>query len=188
MKLGTMPALLAFLAVYCVQIHSEGAVGREMNAHDFHFKSIDGDPMPLSKFQGKVVLVVNTASQCGFTRQYGGLVELWNKFKNDGLVVLAVPSNDFGGQEPGTSEEIKTFCEVTFGVDFPMTQKVSVAGHQAHPFYKWAKEELGRRARPRWNFHKYVVGKDGELLDWFGSMTLPNSSRITKAIEKALQQ
>ena len=137
MKLGTMPALLAFLAVYCVQIHSEEAVGREMNAHDFHFKSIDGDPMPLSKFQGKVVLVVNTASQCGFTRQYGGLVELWNKFKNDGLVVLAVPSNDFGGQEPGTSEEIKTFCEVTFGVDFPMTEKVSVAGNQAHPFYKW---------------------------------------------------
>ena len=161
MKLVEISVIYAILAVCFVQVHSEEALGREMNAHDFNFKSIDGDPMPLSKFQGKVVLVVNTASQCGFTRQYGGLVELWNKFKNEGLVVLAVPSNDFGGQEPGTSEEIKTFCEVTFGVDFPMTEKVSVSGNQAHPFYKWAKEELGRRARPRWNFHKYVVGKNG---------------------------
>ena len=109
------------------------------------------------------------------------------KYKDKGLVVLAVPSNDFGGQEPGTANEIKTFCEVTFGVDFPMTEKVSVSGSDPHPFYQWAKTELGARAKPRWNFHKYVVGRDGELIDWFSSITSPNSSRLTKSIERALR-
>ena len=166
---------------------SEEAFGRAMNAYQFSFHSIEGEPMPLSRFEGKVILVVNTASQCGFTRQYSGLVELWRKYKDEGLVVLAVPSNDFGGQEPGTESEIKTFCEVTFGVDFPMTEKVSVSGNDPHPFYQWAKAELGARAKPRWNFHKYVVGRDGELIDWFSSITSPNSARLTKSIERALR-
>ena len=187
MKLGKLFALLTVLWAGGVMFKSEEAFGREMNAYQFSFRSIEGKPMPLSRFEGKVILVVNTASQCGFTSQYSGLVELWKKYKDEGLVVLAVPSNDFGGQEPGTANEIKTFCEVTFGVDFPMTEKVSVSGSDPHPFYKWAKTELGARAKPRWNFHKYVVGRDGELIDWFSSITSPNSSRLTKSIERALR-
>ena len=181
-------ALLLLFTTYLIQLPIGEVVGREMNAYDFHFRSIDGEPMPLSHYRGKVILVVNTASRCGFTSQYRGLVDLWHRFKSENFVVLAVPSNDFGGQEPGTSGEIKEFCEVTFGVDFPITEKAVVSGKQAHPFYRWAKDELGRRAKPRWNFHKYIVGRDGELLDWFGSLTSPNSSRITKAIENALKQ
>ena len=187
MKLGKVFALLTVLWTSGVLFEAGEAFGRAMNAYQFSFQSIEGEPMPLSKFEGKVLLVVNTASQCGFTSQYSGLVELWKKYKDEGLVVLAVPSNDFGGQEPGTANEIKTFCEVTFGVDFPMTEKVSVAGSDPHPFYQWAKAELGARAKPRWNFHKYVVGRDGELIDWFSSITSPNSSRLTKSIERALR-
>ena len=187
MKLRKVSALLTMLSLSCFLVQSGNANGQGMSAYDFSFVSIGGEPMPFSDFKGKVVLVVNTASQCGFTSQYSGLVELWKKYKDKGLVVLAVPSNDFGGQEPGSSDEIKTFCEVTFGVDFPMTAKVSVSGKGAHPFYRWAKTELGRRAKPRWNFHKYVVGKDGKLIDWFGSMTSPGSSRVMKVIENALR-
>lgn len=187
MKLGKLFALLIVVWTCGFLSKSEEALGRAMNAYQFSFKSIEGEPMPLSNFKGKVILVVNTASQCGFTRQYSGLVELWKKYRNEGLVVLAVPSNDFGGQEPGTSNEIKTFCEVTFGVDFPITEKVSVSGSDPHPFYQWAKAELGARAKPRWNFHKYVVGRDGELVDWFSSITSPKSSRLTKSIERALR-
>ena len=187
MKIGKLFALLTVLWAGGVMFKAEEAFGGAMNAYQFSFRSIEGEPMPLSRFEGKVILVVNTASQCGFTSQYSGLVELWKKYKDKGLVVLAVPSNDFGGQEPGTANEIKTFCEVTFGVDFPMTEKVSVSGSDPHPFYQWAKTELGARAKPRWNFHKYVVGRDGELIDWFSSITSPNSSRLTKSIERALR-
>ena len=187
MNVGKVFALLTVLWTCGFLFKSEEALGRAMNAYQFSFKSIEGEPMPLSNFKGKVILVVNTASQCGFTSQYSGLVELWKKYRDEGLVILAVPSNDFGGQEPGTSNEIKTFCEVTFGVDFPMTKKVSVSGSDPHPFYRWAKAELGPRAKPRWNFHKYVVGRDGELVDWFSSITSPKSSRLTKSIERALR-
>tara|TARA_B100000674_G_scaffold13243_2_gene9816 strand:- start:219 stop:782 length:564 start_codon:yes stop_codon:yes gene_type:complete len=187
MKIGMLFALLSVLSTGGALFKSEEAFGRAMNAYQFSFQSIDGEPMPLSRFEGKVILVVNTASQCGFTSQYSGLVELWKKYKDEGLIVLAVPSNDFGGQEPGTANEIKTFCEVAFGVDFPMTEKVSVSGRDPHPFYKWAKTELGARAKPLWNFHKYVVGRDGELIDWFSSITSPNSSRLAKSIERALR-
>jgi len=182
--------LFALFVVLCscgFLFNSEEALGRATNAYEFSFKSIEGEPMPLSSFEGKVILVVKTASQCGFTSQYTGLVGLWKKYRDEGLVVLAVPSNDFGGQEPGTSNEINIFCEVTFGVDFPMTEKVSVSGSDPHPFYQWAKTELGARAKPRWNFHKSVVGRDGKLIDWFSSTTSPNSSRLTKSIERALR-
>ena len=187
MNLGKIFALLTVLWTCGFLFKSEETLGRAMNAYQFSFKSIEGEPMPLSNFKGKVILVVNTASQCGFTSQYSGLVELSKKYRTEGLVVLAVPSNDFGGQEPGTSNEIKTFCEITFGVDFPITEKTSVSGSDPHPFYQWAKTELGARAKPRWNFHKYVVGRDGELVDWFSSITSPKSSRLTKSIERALR-
>ncbi len=157
------------------------------NAHSFSFTSIDGKPMPLSGFAGKAVLVVNTASACGLTPQYRGLAALWRDYKGRGLVVLGVPCNDFGAQEPGTEGEIKTFCETSFGVDFPMTSKEHVIGAGAHPFYQWAAKELGEGGTPRWNFHKYLVAKDGALAGTFGSRTEPEAAEVKAAIEAALK-
>lgn len=157
------------------------------NAHTFSFKSIDGKPFPLSQFKGKAVLVVNTASACGLTPQYKGLEALWRGYKDKGLVVLGVPCNDFGAQEPGTEGEIKTFCETNFGVDFPMTSKEHVIGSAAHPFYAWVAKELGEGAVPKWNFHKYLVGKDGALAGTFGSRTEPEAADVKAAIEAALK-
>ena len=156
------------------------------SAHQFTFTAIDGAPLPLASFAGKAVLVVNTASLCGFTRQYGDLQAVWDQFRDRGLVVLGVPSNDFGGQEPGSDEEIKTFCEVNFGVDFPLTSKERVKGEMAHPFYRWAAEQLGAEARPRWNFHKYLVAPDGRLVAWFPTSTSPRSGTLQTTIEAAL--
>jgi glutathione peroxidase len=157
------------------------------NAHAFSFTSIDGKPVALSQFKGKAVLVVNTASACGLTPQYKGLEALWRAYKDKGLVVLGVPSNDFGAQEPGTEGEIRTFCETHFGVDFPMTSKVAVIGGSAHPFYQWAAKELGEGGAPRWNFHKYLIGKDGALAGTFGSRTEPEAAEVKSAIEEALK-
>ncbi|MFI4989220.1 MAG: glutathione peroxidase, partial [Alphaproteobacteria bacterium] len=134
-----------------------------MTAHDFSFQSIDGTPLPLAAYRGKPVLVVNTASECGFTPQYKELEALWRKYGARGLVVLGVPSNDFGGQEPGSAAEIKKFCTLNYGIDFPLAGKERVIGADAHPFYRWVASELGEDAAPRWNFHKYLVGPDGEL-------------------------
>lgn len=156
------------------------------SAFDFQFSSIEGNNMPLSIFEGKVLLVVNTASRCGFTKQYKGLVKLWQRYSERGLVVIAVPSNDFGGQEPGKEEQIKDFCEVTYGVDFPMTEKTVVSGASAHPFYRWANETVGAVGRPRWNFHKYLISRDGQIVKWFSSITAPDSAKIIKAIEEQL--
>jgi len=158
------------------------------SAHRFAFTSIEGEPMPLSTFAGKVLLVVNTASRCGFTPQYEGLQALWERYKDQGLVVIGVPSGDFGGQELASSSDIKEFCEVNFSIDFPLTEKSAVAGDDAHPFYAWAATELGSGARPRWNFHKYLVARDGRLIDWFSTATGPSSPRIKNAIEAALAQ
>ena len=162
-----------------------GDAGAE-SAHAFSFTSIDGAPMPLDRYRGHAVLVVNTASFCGFTDQYEGLQTLWETYRDRGLIVLGVPSNDFGGQEPGSEAEIKTFCETTFAVDFPLAAKTVVTGPDAHPFYKWAAETVGAVGRPRWNFHKYLIGPDGRLVDWFSTVTEPASETIARAIEAAL--
>jgi glutathione peroxidase len=156
------------------------------SAHDFSFTAIDGKPLPLSSFKGQPVLVVNTASQCGLTPQYAGLESLWSQYRDKGLVVLGVPSNDFGAQEPGTEDQIRSFCETRFAVDFPMTSKTVVKGEGAHPFYVWAKTQLGEPAEPKWNFHKILVGKDGELVGAFGSRTEPLDGAVTAAVEHAL--
>ena len=155
-------------------------------AYDFDFKALDGSDLPLTTFRDKVVLVVNVASKCGLTPQYDGLEKLYTDYKDKGLVVLGVPSNQFMGQEPGTSEEIATFCSTTFGVDFPMTEKVDVKGDDAHPFYKWAIEEVGEPAEPVWNFHKLLVGKDGKVINVFGPRTEPRDPEVVAAIEAAL--
>lgn len=163
-----------------------GASGQAGSAHDFAFTSIDGTPLPLSQFAGKAVLVVNTASQCGFTPQYEQLQAVWEKYRERGLVVLGVPSNDFGGQEPGTEAQIKDFCETTFSVDFPLTAKEHVSGDEAHPFYRWARTEKGALAAPKWNFHKYLIAPDGRLVDWFSTVTKPDSEKVLAAIEQSL--
>ena len=156
------------------------------SAFDFNFTSIDGKPMPLSAYAGKVLVVVNTASFCGFTKQYAGLQKLQETYDKQGLVVIGVPSNDFGGQEPGSSGNIKEFCEGNFGITFPLTQKNVVKGDGAHPFYKWAAGVLGTKAVPGWNFHKYLVGRDGRLVQSFFSGTEPNAKELIAAIEAEL--
>ena len=155
-------------------------------AYDYKFNDIDGSELNLNKFKNKVIAIVNVASQCGFTKQYEDMQKVWNNYQNKGFVMLGVPSNDFGKQEPGTSEEIKNFCEAKFGITFPMTEKVSVKGENAHPFYIWARENHGKSTIPKWNFHKIIIGKDGKVLDTFASLTNPSSKKFIKSIEKAL--
>jgi glutathione peroxidase len=157
-----------------------------MSAHYYSFTSIDGGDLPLASFKGKAVLVVNTASACGLTPQYKALEALYRKYRDQGLVVLGVPANDFGGQEPGTEAQIKQFCTVKFDVDFPLASKESVVGGAAHPFYRWVVGELGEGAAPKWNFHKYLIGKDGAIAGTFGSRTVPDAPEIVAAIETAL--
>jgi glutathione peroxidase len=155
-------------------------------AHSFSFTSIEGKPLPMSTFKGKAILVVNTASECGLTPQYKGLEALWKSRKDKGLVVLGVPSNDFGAQEPGSEKQIKEFCEMRYGVDFPLTSKEHVIGGSAHPMFQWIAKELGEGAAPRWNFHKYLIAKDGKIAGTFGSRLEPDSPEVTQAIDAAL--
>ena len=147
--------------------------------------SIGGGPLPTGSYKGQVVLLVNTASLCGFTGQYRGLEALWRKYKDKGLVVLGVPSNDFGGQEPGSNEEIKRFCEATFDVTFPLADKQAVIGPDAHPLYRWAAAQTGPLGTPSWNFHKILIGRDGRVIDWFTAMS-GVGPKLDSAIEAAL--
>src|ERR1700759_4614213 len=144
--------------------------------------------MAMSAFAGHPVLLVNTASQCGLTPQYKGLEALWQKYRDKGLILLGVPSNDFGRQEPGTEAEIKTFCSTKYDVTFPMTSKYPVTGKEAHPLYQWVLEQAGEAAAPKWNFHKYLIGRKGELAGIFGSRVPPDDSTLTTAIETELKR
>ncbi|MGI9464129.1 MAG: glutathione peroxidase [Aestuariivirgaceae bacterium] len=159
-----------------------------VNAHAFSFTSIDEKTsIDLKQYRGKVVLVVNTASFCGFTPQYTGLQNIWQDYRNKGVVVLGVPSNDFGAQEPKSEAEIKDFCQGAFNVTFPLTAKVRVRGAQAHAFYRWIDRSTGGKASPRWNFHKILIAADGRLAEWFASSVRPSSLKqaIEREIEKA---
>ena len=155
-------------------------------AYDFNFNDLDGSPLKLSEYKSKVIVVVNVASQCGFTSQYEDLQQVWEKYQVKGVIVLGIPSNDFGSQEPGSNKEIKNFCEAKFGITFPMTEKVSVKGEKAHPFYLWAKKNHGKSAIPKWNFHKIIIGKNGKVVDTFASITNPSSKKFIIALEEAL--
>jgi glutathione peroxidase len=155
-------------------------------AYRHSFGGLMGGEVPISAFAGQVVLVVNTASECGFTPQYEGLQALYEELGDKGLVVLGVPSNDFGGQEPGSAEEIAKFCELNYGVTFPMTAKYAVKGEDAHPFYAWAEAQLGKGATPKWNFHKILVGRDGRAIAAFGSGDGPKSKKLREAILSAI--
>lgn len=154
------------------------------SAHDFAFTSIEGDPLPMTSFAGKAILLVNTASRCGFTYQYEALQTLWSDYRDRGLVVLGVPSNDFANQEPGSNEEIKHFCEVNFSIDFPMTEKQRVTGAEAHPLYRWVAAETGEQ--PSWNFHKYLITPTGAVVDVWSARTEPTAPPVLAAIEAVL--
>lgn len=186
-----MVGLCAAFAVFAAR-SSYAASGKEAAASDvyhFAFATLIGQkPMPLSQFRGKVLLIVNTASQCGFTGQYEPLEMLYERFKDKGLVIIGVPSNDFGEQEPGTNEQIASFCKLNYGVSFPMAAKEHVSGDKAHPFYRWAKQNLGFGTAPKWNFHKYLVDRHGKLVDYFNSTTAPDNDRLVAAIEQLLAE
>ena len=154
--------------------------------YDFEFNSIDGSKIKLNDFKNKVLVIVNVASRCGYTPQYEDLQELWSNYKNKNLVVIGVPTNNFR-QEPGTNKEIKDFCETNFGINFPMTEKIEVIGKNAHPFYKWAKENHGIGAIPKWNFHKIIIGKNGKVVDTFSSITKPSSKKFIDFIENEIK-
>lgn len=156
-----------------------------ISAHDFTFTSIDGDPLPMNRFRGKAVLLVNTASRCGYTHQYDGLQALWDSYRDRGLVVLGVPSDDFN-QELGSEDAIKQFCEVNFAIDFPMTDLQSVRGRDAHPLYRWIADSQGRSAAPRWNFYKYLITPDGQIAGNWPSRVSPKSKELRAAIEAVL--
>ena len=155
------------------------------SAHDFTFTTIDNKPLDMKAYAGKLVLVVNVASFCGFTPQYTDLEKLHETYGPKGLVVLGVPSNDFGGQEPGGASEIEKTAQGDYHVTFPLTEKVAVKGAEAHPFYRWAAIERPLDA-PRWNFHKYLIGPDGELVGAWPSSVRPGDAAITKEIERLL--
>jgi len=155
-------------------------------AYDFVFTQFNGKELPLADFRGKVIVIVNTASECGFTKQYKGLQALHEAYQNRGLVLIGVPSNDFGGQEPGSDEAIQSFCQLHYGVSFTVVKKEKVSGAGAHPFYVWAKKTLGFGTAPKWNFHKYLIDRQGNLVDYFNSTTDPEAPRVKAAIEKLL--
>ncbi len=150
------------------------------------FLTIDGEPMSLADYSGKAVLVVNTASKCGFTPQYEGLQALWSDYKDDGLIVVGIPSGDFAGQEFDDNAEVKKFCELNYGVDFPLTEKNHVVGDQAHPFYAYAKEHLGDAAEPKWNFHKILLNKEGVPVKAFATRVTPEDEELISAVKDAL--
>jgi len=158
----------------------------EKIAYDFHFNDLDGSELNLSSYKNKVIVVVNVASQCGFTSQYEDMQKIWDEYQNKGVIIIGVPSNDFGNQEPGTSKEIKNFCEAKFGITFPMTEKVKVKGSEAHPFYLWAKKNYGRSAIPKWNFHKIIINREGKVADTFASITNPSSSKFTNVLNELI--
>lgn len=153
------------------------------SVHEFTMKSIDGKPVALSSYKGKVLLLVNVASKCGYTPQYEGLQALHEKYKDKGLVVVGIPANNFGGQEPGSDEEIKTFCTRNYNVSFPMMSKVSVKGSDMTPLYGYLTQDSGD---VKWNFTKFLVGKDGKVISRFESKVKPDAPELTSAVESAL--
>ena len=153
---------------------------------DLSIKGINNETINLSEFKGKTILLVNVASQCGFTKQYTGLQTLYDNYKNKNFLVIGVPSNQFGGQEPGSNQQIKDFCETNFNITFPITDKVDVKGKNAHALYKWAKENYGNSTVPKWNFHKILINKEGKIEETYGSFVKPMSKKIVLKLEELL--
>ena len=176
-----MKYIIAFYFLFFVTM----AESNTKSFHDFSIETIEGDKLELSDYKNKVVLLVNTASKCGFTPQYAGLQTIYDRYKNEGFVVLGVPSNDFN-QEFGKDADVKEFCEIRFGVNFPLTKITNVRGDDAHPIYQWISENVSVIGTPRWNFHKYLIGKDGQIINWYSSMTSPTSESLLNEVEDAI--
>ena len=153
---------------------------------DLSIKSISGVDLNLNQYKGKTILLVNVASKCGFTKQYTGLQALYKTYKNRGFVVIGVPSNQFGSQEPGSNKDIKEFCETNFDITFPLTDKINVKGENAHEIYKWAKKNHGKSTIPKWNFHKILINQEGKIEDTFNSFISPTSKTIISKIENLI--
>ena len=153
---------------------------------DLSFESIDGNVISLKEFKNKPIVVVNSASFCGFTYQYEQLEDLYQKFKKKGLIIIAIPSNDFGGQEFKDNKKVKEFCEVNFNISFPITKITQVKGGNKHPFFKWVEKEGGYLSLPKWNFYKYLISKDGKLSAWFSSVTKPSSEKFLNELKKIM--
>ena len=153
--------------------------------YDFQIESINGEIISFKEYKNKVILLVNTASYCGFTRQYDDLQKLWDQFKTKGLIVLGIPSNSFN-QEKKNNSEIKKFCEMNFNINFPLSTLTDVKGNNAHEIFKWAKENHGKSAIPKWNFHKILINKKGKIEETYSSLTKPTSNKIIKKIESLL--
>jgi len=179
-----LTAALLAAATSATRALADGGMSR-ISAYAFSFPALSGDDIRLAAFTGKPLLVVNTASLCGYTPQYAGLQELWSEFRERGLTVIGVPSNDFGGQEPGGTNEISETAHHQYGVTFPIAAKAVVVGAKAHPFYRWAAEARPREV-PKWNFHKYLIGRDGYIAEVFASAVEPTDTRIKTAVAKAL--
>ena len=161
------------------------AASYEKLFYDFKINNVSGNELNLKDFKDKVVLLVNTASYCGFTKQYDDLQFIWDKYKNKNFVVLAIPSNSFN-QEKKTNNEVKEFCKFNFNITFPITEITEVKGKFAHPIYKWASENFGSSAKPKWNFHKILINRDGKIVDTYSSLTNPKSKKITDKIEELI--
>ena len=178
--------LLIITSLIMISFFEKADAKYERLFFDLSIKGINDEVINLNQFRGKTVLLVNVASKCGFTKQYSGLQTLYEKYSEKNFVILGIPSNQFGGQEPGTNKEIKNFCETNFNITFPITSKVDVKGDNAHTLYKWAKENHGNTTIPKWNFHKILINKEGKIHDTFNSFIDPLSSKILKEIEKIL--
>jgi glutathione peroxidase len=174
------------LFIIMFSFFTKGNAQYDQLATNFTFKSLDENIVNINDYKGKVLVIVNVASRCGFTNQYEDLQNIWSKYKDEGLVVIGVPSDNFR-QEPGTNKEIKDFCESTFGIDFPITEKTQVIGDNAHPFFLWAKKNYGSSAIPKWNFHKIIIGRNGKVSDTFTSITNPTSKKFIASIEKEIK-
>ena len=178
---------LVFIGLLIIMFFFKNSVSANYDKvfYDFQINSISGKLIDLKEYKNKVILVVNTASYCGFTKQYDGLQSLWEKYNSKGLIVLGVPSDSFN-QEKKTNKDVKEFCAVNFNINFPLTQIVKVKGEKAHPVYKWAKKNFGNSAVPKWNFHKILINKEGKVQNTFSSLTKPMSNKIISEIESIL--
>ena len=176
-----------FILIIMITLLGNNATAKyEKLAYDFTFKDLDGNTLSLAEFKNKVIIAINVASQCGFTSQYEDMQKVWENYQAKDVIMLGIPSNDFGQQEPGTNKEIKNFCEAKFGITFPITEKISVKGTDAHPLYIWAKENHGKSAVPKWNFHKIIINKEGKIEKTFSSITNPSSKKFKEVIENLL--
>ncbi len=179
-------SLIVYTIVIMFSLFSKTEAKYDKLFFDLNIKSINGEDLNLNQYKNKTILLVNVASKCGFTKQYTSLQTLYEKYKDKKFIIIGLPSNQFGSQEPGTNKEIKDFCETNFNITFPMTTKVDVKGDNLHEIYTWAKKNYGKSTIPKWNFHKILINKNGKVQNTFNSFIDPLSKKIIKEIEKIL--